>query len=122
MTGLVILTRSVRNQKYLIMILNSIELASFALYLTYESIFYTTGLRTHIIDPCGTHYSIIVIKIMHYFIIFAVISDIFLEQGIKYNLYWNKNITKIILILVCCVVNLAWMVNLLLSCILLSCK
>ena len=116
-TGLVLLSKEEKrningNQKYLIIALSITELAFVVSSAIHESIFYTVETRTDIIGLCASFYCIIVIAIAYYFIMFAITLDRFLEirLNIKYHLYWNKNRTKNTLILVCCILNVAWVV------------
>ena len=117
LTGLVLLKKvedvNVNgNQKYLIIALSLTELASILLSVIPECIFYASGSRTYIAGLYVTLYSMIVIPIIYYFIMFAITLDRFLELrlNIKYNLYLNENRTKKTLILVCCFVNIACLI------------
>ena len=114
LTGLVLLTKTEDvtvngNQKYLIIALSLTEMTSIVLSVIRESIFYATGNKKDTIGLYVTLYSMIVIPIMYYFIMFVITLDRFLELrlNIKYHLYLNKSRTKKILILVCCIVNIA---------------
>ena len=100
------------NQKYLIIALSIWWLAFVASSVIHESIFYATGTRTNNIGLCASLYCVIVIAMAYYFIMFAITLDRFLELqlNIKYPLYWNKNRTKNTLILLCCMLNVAWVV------------
>ena len=116
-TGLVLLSKEQKtningNQRYLIIALSITELASVVSSAIHESIFCTSGTRADIIGLCAFLYSIIVNGTAYYFIMFAITLDRFLELrlNIKYPLYWNKNRTKKTLILVCCILNVTWVV------------
>ena len=116
-TGLVLLSKEEKrningNQKYLLIALSITELAFVPPSVIHETIFYITGNRKNNIGLCASLYCIIVNGSAYYFIMFALTLDRFLELrlNIKYNLYWNKNRTKKTLILVCCMLNVAWVV------------
>ena len=101
LTGLVLLKKvedvNVNgNQKYLIIALSLTELASILLSVIPECIFYASGSRTYIAGLNVTLYSMIVIPIIYYFIMFAITLDRFLELRLnrQYNLYLNENRTK----------------------------
>ena len=124
LTGLVLLTKTEDvtvngNQKYLIIALSLTELASIVLSVIRESIVNTTGNRRDSIGLYVRLYSMIVIPIMYYFIMFAITLDSYFELrlNIKYHLYLNKNRTKKTLILVCSIVNIT---SLTFLCIILS--
>ena len=123
-TGLVLLARAKGknvngNQKYLIVALSLVELGYVVSSVIRESIFYTTGSRTNSVGLYASLYDTVVMGFMYYFIMFAITLDRLLEirLNIKYQLYWNKNRTKITLIFVSSIVNISWIVF---SCILLS--
>ena len=116
-TGLALLSKEQKtnineNQRYLIIALSITELAFVASSVIQESIFYTTGTRTDDIGLCVFLYCLIVNRTAYYFIMFAITLDRFLELrlNIKYPLYWNKSRTKKTLILVYCILNVAWVV------------
>lgn len=97
-------------QKYLIMALSLTELGFAVLSITMESIFYASGSREDKAGLCISLYVVVVIGNMYYFVMFSITLDRFLglRLNIKYPLYWNKNKTKSVLILILFILNVAW--------------